>query len=82
MIELDVKNMTCGHCVRTVSGAVNAVDPAAVVEVDLKRGRMLVDGQSPAAELIDALQSAGYPSAVAGGMAPAATPKNGGCCCG
>lgn len=48
MIELDVKNMTCGRCVRAVSAAVNAVDTAAIVEVDLERGRVLIDGQRPA----------------------------------
>lgn len=86
MIELDVKNMSCGHCVRTVKEAVNAVDSAAVVEVDLKRGRVLVDGQSPAADLMASLQAAGYPSAVAIAIADApaqaATPKKSGCCCG
>ncbi len=82
MIELDVKNMTCGHCVRAVSGAVNSVDPAAKVQVDLESGRVLVDGQRSEGELIAALQLAGYPSAVAGAQAPATAAKRTGCCCG
>ena len=82
MIELDVKNMTCGHCVRAVSGAVDSVDPAAKVQVDLARGRVFIDGQRPAAELIDALQAAGYPSVVADALAPVASAKRTSGCCG
>ena len=88
MIELDVKNMTCGGCVRAASGAVNDVDPGAKVQVDLEHGRVQVDGQRSSAELIGALQEAGYPSVVAGAQAPAAaattaavTAKKAGCCC-
>ena len=87
MIELDVKNMTCGGCVRAVSGAVNDVDPGAKVQVDLEHGRVQVDGQRSSAELIGALQEAGYPSVVAGAQVSAApTPdaaaaKKSGCCC-
>ena len=88
MIELDVKNMTCGGCVRAVSGAVNSVDPGAKVQVDLEHGRVHVDGQRSAADLIGALQEAGYQSVVAGAQAPAAATaaapaaKKAGCCCG
>lgn len=83
MIELDVKNMTCGHCVRAVCGAVNAIDPAAKVQVELERGRVLVDGQRSSAELISALQEAGYPSSIAGAQpSEAAAPRKTGCCCG
>jgi copper chaperone len=83
MIELDVKNMTCGHCVRAVSDAVNAIDPTAMVQVELASGRVLVDGQQSPAELIGALQAAGYPSSVAGASSSeAVVPKKSRCCCG
>ena len=35
MITLHVDGMTCGHCVRAVTQAIQALDPAAKVQVDL-----------------------------------------------
>lgn len=81
MIELDVKEMTCGGCVRAVTKAVNTVDPEAKVEVHLETGRVLIDSQRPSTELIAALQEAGYPSAVANAKTPVAAEKKTGCCC-
>lgn len=37
-VELKVAGMTCGHCVKTVTAAIQAKDPAAKVEVSLERG--------------------------------------------
>jgi len=34
----DVVGMTCGHCVRAVTEAVQHVDPTATVQVDLIAG--------------------------------------------
>jgi copper chaperone len=82
MIELDVKEMTCGHCVRSVTGAVKSIDPQASVQVDLERGRVSVDGTPTAGELINALQEAGYPTAVAGDAVRPVAARKGGCCSG
>jgi copper chaperone len=79
MIELNVKEMTCGHCVGAVTRAVKSVDPSAVVQVDLPSGRVRIKGQSAAGELIKALDDAGYPASPAQGAA-SPTPRNG-CCC-
>jgi copper chaperone len=38
MITLHVEGMTCGHCVRTVTQASQALDPRATVQVDLPAG--------------------------------------------
>lgn len=35
MITLHVEGMTCGHCVRAVTQAIQALDPKAKVQVDL-----------------------------------------------
>ena len=79
MIELNVKEMTCGHCVGAVTRAVKSVDPSAGVQVDLQSGRARIDGRSAAEELIKALEQAGYPASPAEcGASPA--PSNG-CCC-
>jgi copper chaperone len=38
MITLHVEGMTCGHCVRAVTQAIQALDPKAAVQVDLPAG--------------------------------------------
>lgn len=45
-LTLDVKGMTCDHCVRAVSGAVTAVPGVADVAVDLGAGKVTVAGDS------------------------------------
>lgn len=79
MIELTVKDMTCGHCITAVTRAVKSVDPSAAVQVDLGSGRVRIDGRSSAGELIRALEDAGYPASPAQGEASPTTRKV--CCC-
>ena len=79
MIELNVKGMTCGHCVGVVTRAVKSVDPSAVVQVDLPGARVRIEGRSAAGQLIKALDDAGYPASPAQGAARP-TPRKG-CCC-
>lgn len=62
MIELTVKDMTCGHCVSTVTKALKAVDPQASVEVDLESKRVRVETRQPVETLTQALQQAGFPA--------------------
>lgn len=57
---LDVRKMTCNHCVRSVTAAVHALDPAAKVEVDLARGTVRVDGKADADAVADAIREEGY----------------------
>jgi copper chaperone len=79
VIELNVKGMTCGHCVGVVTHAVKSVDPSAAVQVDLQSGRVRIEGRSAAGQLIKALDDAGYPASPAQGAA-SPTPRKG-CCC-
>lgn len=81
MIELSVKDMTCGHCVGAVTRAVKAVDPAAGVDVDLAAKRVRVESGAPAQALIRALDDAGYPATVAEAGAAVGATKKSGCCC-
>ena len=60
MIEFLVTDMTCGHCVSTVTRALKAVDPGARVEVDLRAKRVRVDATSTAGILEEAIREAGY----------------------
>ncbi|WP_213663736.1 CopZ family metallochaperone [Stutzerimonas stutzeri] len=84
-IELKVTGMTCGHCVKHVSEALQAVSGVTGVEVDLAAGLARVAGQADSPALIAALDEAGYPAAInTAASTPAAQTGcggNGGCGC-
>jgi len=63
MIELKIDNMTCGHCVSTVTKTLKALDPQASVDVDLEAKRVRVETGQPLEALRKALDTAGYPAA-------------------
>ncbi|MEI7443850.1 MAG: cation transporter [Burkholderiales bacterium] len=58
--RFDVQGMTCAHCVKAVTRAVQAVDPAARVEVDLPTGRVAVDSGADRERLAAAIRDEGY----------------------
>jgi len=61
MISFQVNDMTCGHCVSTVTKALKAVDQDAKVQIDLATHRVQVEPVSADAdELADAIKEAGY----------------------
>lgn len=60
MISFEVKGMSCGHCVKAVTQALQSVDPAASVAVDLARARVDVESKADAARLRAAIVEAGY----------------------
>lgn len=82
MVSFQVNDMTCGHCVSTITKAVRAVDKNATVNIDLASHRVEIEPtEADPQELSDAIQEAGYtPVKVAGGGT--ATGKAGGGCCG
>ncbi len=55
-----VKGMSCGHCVRAVTQAVQARDPQARVEVDLPTGRVTVQTTLSRAAAAEAIAEEGY----------------------
>lgn len=63
MIELTLPDISCGHCVKTVTQTVQALDPAAQVQVDLPTHRVRIETQLPQAEVEAALADEGYPAA-------------------
>lgn len=86
MTTFEVKDMTCGHCVSTITKALTAVDPGAKVQIDLASHRVVVDStEADAAKLSDAIKEAGYTpvavEAIEQGVAAKASPARGGCCC-
>jgi copper chaperone len=87
MIAFEVKDMTCGHCVSTITKAVKAADKDAKVRIDLASHRVEIEpAESDFAELGDAIREAGYtPVAIeapAKAQAAAAPAAKGGCSCG
>jgi len=59
-IEFLVPDMTCGHCVKTITSAVQAVEPAAQVQADLATHRVVVNGAAQTEAVRAAIQEAGY----------------------
>jgi copper chaperone CopZ len=79
VIELTVNHMTCGHCLSAVTRAVKALDSQALVDVDLAAKRVRVEGAMDAAEVIRALDAAGYAAGPVTAQ-PQVARKTGGCC--
>lgn len=60
MIELTLPDMTCGHCVRTVTKTVQAVDAQAKLEIDLPTHRVRIDSSREREAFAKALTDEGY----------------------
>jgi copper chaperone len=63
MIQFSISDMSCGHCVKAVTEAVQSVDAQAKVQVDLSTKQVKVESQAPREQLVHALAEAGYPTA-------------------
>ncbi len=61
MIEFQVEGMSCGHCVKAVTQAVQEVDAAASVVVDLAAQKVRVESTADRAALAGAIAEAGFP---------------------
>ena len=60
MITFNIPQMSCGHCVKAVTEAVQEVDPQAKVQVDLASKAVQVESQADRAKIIASLAEAGY----------------------
>lgn len=60
MLNFEIPNMTCGHCVRAITEAVHSVDPAATVLADLPQHRVQVDTAAARQVVVAQLMEAGY----------------------
>lgn len=59
-MQFSVNNMTCGHCVRTITTALQDLDAHAKVDVDLVSGRVQAEGNFTSAAAVAAMETAGY----------------------
>lgn len=65
MYELQVENMSCGHCVGAVTKAVRALDPGAAVDIDLGAKSVRIESTLELAQISAAIVEAGYPVSAA-----------------
>ncbi len=66
-VTLNITGMTCSHCVGAVTRALQEVDNVNQVNVDLKSGRVVVEGEDLDADaLCAAVSGLGYRASVAG----------------
>lgn len=63
-MQLIVDGMTCDHCVRTITRAIQALDAQARVDIDLPKGTVTIDGNVDAAQATAAIEEEGYRVAV------------------
>lgn len=59
-MELKVTGMTCGHCTKAVTAAIQARDPAAKVEVVLAEGLVRATTTLPRTEVAALIAEEGY----------------------
>ncbi|WP_223462789.1 MULTISPECIES: heavy-metal-associated domain-containing protein [unclassified Pseudomonas] len=60
MQVFSVEGMSCGHCVKAITQAVQAKDPAASVRVDLAAREVGVESALTAEQVIEVISEEGY----------------------
>ncbi|MBD9591162.1 heavy-metal-associated domain-containing protein [Pseudomonas sp. PDM03] len=65
MQVFNVQGMSCGHCVKAITQALQAKDPAASVQVDLAAKEVGVESALTADQVIAAISEEGYEVKVA-----------------
>ena len=65
MQVFNVEGMSCGHCVRAITQAVQAKDPAASVRIDLAAKEVGVESALSSDQVIAAISEEGYDAKLA-----------------
>ena len=60
MQVFNVQGMTCAHCVRAVTSAIQGQDPTAQVQVDLAMGEVSVQSLLEAEQIVELIEEEGY----------------------
>lgn len=58
--NFNVQGMTCGHCEKAVTQAIQSVDPQATVAIDRPGGKVEVQTSQPRRAIADAIAAEGY----------------------
>lgn len=61
-MRFSVPDMSCSHCVRTVTQAIQTLDPQAQIHADIGAHTLNVETTRAPAEVERSLQAAGYPA--------------------
>lgn len=82
MVTLEVKDISCGHCVSAINNAVLAADRNAKVQIDLATKRVQLElASADTTVLMAAIEGAGYTPVLVELGSVAVNPSSGGCCC-
>ena len=57
---LTVSGMSCGHCERAITQALQQLDPQAKVHIDRLRSSVQIDSSQPRDRLVQAITEEGY----------------------
>ncbi len=60
MLKFHVPDMTCGGCIKAITGAVHDIDAGATVAADLDTKQVIVVGSATADALAEAMRDAGF----------------------
>ena len=61
-IELELPDMSCGHCVKTITQVAQSLDPKATVRTDLSLHKAWFETNAQELDLRQALAEEGYPA--------------------
>jgi len=59
-MELEVNDMTCGHCAGVITKAVKAIDAQAQLDIDLAKHTVRIESTHRTADFVAAIEDAGY----------------------
>jgi copper chaperone len=60
MLSFQIPNMSCGHCVRAITEAVQEADAQATVQADLASHQVTVETTATREAVVAQLKEAGY----------------------
>ncbi|AHL32005.1 copper resistance protein CopZ [Pseudomonas brassicacearum] len=60
MQTFNVQGMSCGHCVKAITQALQAKDPAAEVQIDLSAKTVQVQSALAADAVVEVIKEEGY----------------------
>ncbi|KAB2677562.1 heavy-metal-associated domain-containing protein [Brucella tritici] len=63
-MELKIEGMTCGGCARSVTKAIESVDPDAKIETNPAARAVKVETTATSEKILEVLEEAGYPATV------------------
>jgi copper chaperone len=62
-MEFKIESMTCGGCAKSVTKAIQSVDPNARVETNPATGTVKIETTATSIVILQALDEAGFPAA-------------------